>query len=384
MTRAWVLLLPMFFLTVSVAGGQSRDWHTEWEKIVKAAKAEREVAVGCEPAVDNQNALMEFSKAYPDIQLKISPIGARDFANRVMAERRAERYLADVFSGGSTSPTQVLVPAKALDPMRPALILPEVADESFWFRKKFHFADRENQYVFLSAGAVINDVVVYNTKLVRPDELRSFWDLTNPKWKGKIAAYDPRLPGGASNDMRFLYYNPKLGPKFIQKLFGEMEVVIAADRRQVMDWLATGKYAIALFASREVDTAKKQGLPVDELTSLKAEGSHLSSGAGSIALINRAPHPNAARVFINWFLSRKGQTAWQKNTDRNSLRTDIPKESLTGWKEQVPQEDGDYIFTNLAAYDDLTPGRKIVEEVLKETGKLRSGAPGAGGVQSPR
>jgi hypothetical protein len=49
--------------------------------------------------------LMEFSKAYPDIQLKISPIGARDFANRVMAERRAERYLADVFSprGGKLS-----------------------------------------------------------------------------------------------------------------------------------------------------------------------------------------------------------------------------------------------------------------------------------------
>jgi hypothetical protein len=105
MTRAWVLLLPMFFLTVNVAGRQSRDWQAEWEKIVKAAKAEREVAVGCEPAVDNQNALMEFSKAYPDIQLKISPIGARDFANRVMAERRAERYLADVFSprGGKLS-----------------------------------------------------------------------------------------------------------------------------------------------------------------------------------------------------------------------------------------------------------------------------------------
>ena len=74
--------------------------------------------------------------------------------------------------------------------------------------------------------------------------------------------------------MHFLYYNPKLGPKFIQKLFGEMEIAIAADRRQIRDWLATGKYALALFASREVDTAKRQGLPVDELTSLKAEGSH--------------------------------------------------------------------------------------------------------------
>jgi len=184
--------------------------------------------------------------------------------------------------------------------------------------------------------------------------------------------------------MRFLYYNPKLGPKFIQKLFGEMEIAIAADRRQVMDWLATGKYALALFASREVDTAKRQGLPVDELTSLKAEGSHLSSGAGSIALINRAPHPNAARVFINWFLSRQGQRAWQKNTDRNSLRTDIPKEFITEWRERVPQEDGDYVFTNLAEYDDLTAGRKIVEEVLKETGKPRSGAPGPPGIQSPR
>ena len=384
MRRCYFLLLPVFLLTVNIAGAQSKDWQAEWEKIVKAAKAEKEVAVGCEPPMDSQNALMEFSKAYPDIQLKLSPIGARDFANRLLAERRAGRYLADVFSGGSTSPTQVLLPAKALDPIRPALILPEVVNESFWFKKKFHFADRESQYVLLSAAAVINDIVVYNTQLVRRDELRSFWDLTNPKWKGKIAAYDPRLPGGASNDMRFLYYNPKLGPKFIQKLFSEMEIAIAADRRQVMDWLATGKYALALFASREVDTAKRQGLPVDELTSLKAEGSHLSSGAGSIALINRAPHPNGARVFINWFLSRQGQMAWQKSTDRNSLRTDISKESLTEWRDRVPQEDGDYIFTNLAQYDDLTPGRKIVEEALKETGKLRTGSPGAAEVQPLR
>src|SRR5437870_8633432 len=169
MTGVCFWLLPIFLLTVKIAGGQSRDWQVEWEKIVKAAKAEREVAVGSEPAVDNQNALMEFSKAYPDIQLKLSPIGARDFANRVLAERRAGKYLADIFSGGSTSPTQVLVPAKALDPIRPALILSEVGNESFWFKKKFHFADRESQYVFLSAGTVINDIVVYNTQLIRRD-----------------------------------------------------------------------------------------------------------------------------------------------------------------------------------------------------------------------
>jgi iron(III) transport system substrate-binding protein len=364
--RQLFFALSLLLATAGAAAAQPKNRQAEWEKVVKAAKAEREVMVGVEPGTDNQAAVMEFSKAYPEIQLKLVPIGARDFANRVLAERRAEKYLADVFNGGTTSPSQVLVPAKALDPIRPAMILPEVADESLWFKKKFHFADRDGQYVLLAAGTVINDIVVYNTKLVKPDELRSYWDLTNPKWKGKIAAYDPRLPGGASNDMRFLYYNPKLGPKFIEKLFREMEVALAADRRQVMDWVASGKYALALFISREVDTAKKQGLPVDDLPSLRAEGAHLATGAGSISLINRAPHPNAARVFINWFLSRQGQMAWQKHNDRNSLRTDIPKDVLTHWKDRVPKEDGDYIFTNLPEYDDLTPGRKVVEEALKQ------------------
>ncbi len=95
----------------------------------------------------------------------------------------------------------------------------------------------------------------------------------------------------------------------------------------------------------------------------------LTSGAGSITLLNRAPHPNAAKVFVNWFLSRQGQTAWQKQTDRNSLRTDIAKEFITNWKERVPQEDGDYIFTNLPEHDDLRPGRKIVEDALAQAKK---------------
>lgn len=341
----------------------------EWEKTLKAAKVENEVAVFCEPTLDAQNALMEFQKAYPDIQLKLFPIGARDFGNRVLAERRAGKYLADVFSGGTTTPSQVLLPAMALEPIRQAFILPEVIDASLWFKKRFHFADHENRFVLLSDATIVSDLLTYNTKLVRPDEIRSLWDLLQPKWKGQIVAYDPRLPGGASNNMRFLYYNPKLGPKFIQRLFSEMDIVIASDRRQLMDWLASGRYPLGLFVGREVETAKQQGLPVDEMYSVKADGAMLTSGAGSITLINRAPHVHAAKIFINWFLSREGQTAWQKHTDRNSLRTDIPKETITNWKERVPREDGHYIFTNLPEYNDLRPGRKIVEDALARAQK---------------
>jgi iron(III) transport system substrate-binding protein len=366
--------LFLLFTTLVAANGNLRAAErnfspAEWDNTVKAAKAEKELLLFCEPTIEAQHALMQFQKAYPEIQVKMNPIGAREFATRVLAERRAGKYLADVFSGGTTSPSQVLVPAKALDPIRSAFILPEVGDESLWFKKQFHFADAENQFVFLNDATINLDHLIYNTNLVRADEIQSLRDLLQPKWKGKIIAYDPRLPGGASNNMRFLYYNPKLGPNFIQRLFSDMDVTISSNIRQAMDWLASGKYPLGLFVGRDLENAQRQKLPVAEVNSIKADGAMLSSSAGSIALVNRAPHPNAAKVFINWFLSREGQMAWQKHTDRNSLRTDIPKESISNWKNRVPPEDGSYIFTNLPKYNDLKPAQKIVEEALAQAGK---------------
>jgi ABC-type Fe3+ transport system substrate-binding protein len=195
----------------------------------------------------------------------------------VLAERRAGKYLADVFSGGTTSPSQVLVPANALDPIRTAFLLPEVANEALWFKKQFHFADSENQFVFLNDATINIDHLVYNTTLVRNDEIRSLWDMIQPKWKGKIVAYDPRLAGGASNNMRFVYYNPKLGPAFLHRLFSEMDVTIGSNNRQLMDWLAAGKFSLGLFIGRDIETALKQGLPVAEVNSVKNDGAMLSS-----------------------------------------------------------------------------------------------------------
>jgi len=43
-----------------------------------------------------------------------------------------------------------------------------------------------------------------------------------------------------------------------------------------------------------------------------------------IVLFNRAPHPNAAKLFINWVLTKEGQTAWSATVKENSARTDVP------------------------------------------------------------
>ena len=72
-----------------------------------------------------------------------------------------------------------------------------------------------------------------------------------------------RVRGPGNNDLRLFYHHPKLGPKFIAKLFGEMDVTLFRGYRQATDWLAQGKFPIC-FACPDVDKAKRQGLPFDE------------------------------------------------------------------------------------------------------------------------
>jgi hypothetical protein len=77
----------------------------------------------------------------------------------------------------------------------------------------------------------------------------------------------------------------------------------------------------------------------------------------------------AARVYLNWFLSREGQAVYQKISERNSLRTDIPKDYLPEAQRIVPKEGVHYIFSALPGYRDLRPIRKLITEALEKAGK---------------
>src|SRR6185436_12461964 len=215
---------------------------------------------------------------------------------RIAAERRAGKYLVDVYNGGGNSLFQILYLGKMLDPIKPALLLPEVADRTKWWEGKQKYADKEGQYILVYEGNVAAGAGAgYNTQLLDSREYRSYWDFLNPKLRGKIMSTDIRRLRGAGIPWQFLYYYPDLGPKFLRRLFGEMDVTMVADLRQAVDWLGTGKFALCL--------------PVHQFESYHfKEGVNLSSAFGSLALLNRAPHPNAAKVFINWLLSREGQT----------------------------------------------------------------------------
>ena len=346
-----MLGLVLFSPAAPTQAAQS-DWKKDWEQTVAAAKKEGQVTVYI---YRYEGLLQDFKRDYPGINVVAVTGRGNDLTNRIMAERRGGKFIADIYSGGTNSLYNTLYKGKALDPLKPLLILPEVTDLSKWYGNEHRYADPEGKYIFAFIGSPSNAQLAYNTNLVNPKEFKSYADVINPKWKGKIVSLDPRDTGlGAT--MQFYYYSPEIGPEFMKKFFGGMEITYAKNFQQMTNWLAQGKYAICM-GCKDSARAKKQGLPVDDFdTNHWKEGSSFSAGGGSMSYMNQAPHPNAAKVFLNWFLSRRGQIALQKLGDvddpANSRRIDIPK-------DDIPPENR------------LQPGMKYFDVVKPEYGDMK-------------
>jgi iron(III) transport system substrate-binding protein len=359
----------LFWACITTAGAaeSTSSWETEWRKTIEAAKKEGQLTVSHTRGPFDQ-VFGEFSKRHPGI--KIVSISGRggDLISRIMAERRAEKYVTDIYLGSSGTPMDVLHPAKVLEPVPAFMILPEVKDQSKWFRKQHHYADPEGRYIFVFEGVVRSDMA-FNTALLDPREFTSYWDLVKPKWKGKIAAMDPKLPGFPSGLLQFSYYHPDLGPKFLRQLFGETDMTVSREARQLVDWLAVGKFAIALAPSAsEVQGAMKQGLPLGrfEPRAFK-EGIYMRATQGSLSIMSQPPHPNAAKVFVNWLLSREGQTAYQRHFLRIdpifSLRDDVPADSAV--ETYRPKAGDKFMPVYRSEFRDLDDAYKVVDEALR-------------------
>lgn len=362
---ATAAIVAVLFAISSESSAAESDWKRDWERVLTSAEKEGQATVYAPPGKQYQDALMSFQEAYPKIKLNYVPGSGANNSQRLLAERRAGKYLADaVVSGSGTAP--LLAKGGVFDPLPPLLILPENKVPSLWFSSKHQYADPQNQYVFIMQGNVDTSIGAYNTKLVDAKEIKSHRDVLNPKWKGKMVAYDPRERGHIQK-MRGIYYNPVLGGEFLRRLFSEMDVMTSRDQRQMLDWVASGKFSIYLFATDyDVEEAAKKGLPVGVLEA-PPEEAYMSGGFGHLGVVNKAPHPNAATVFANWLLSKEGQLQWQRKTDNNSLRTDIAKNMLSD-PRSVPRQGVKYLNASLPQYEDVRPLIKIVNEALAKTG----------------
>ncbi len=262
---------------------------------------------------------------------------------RIIQEHKAGVHQWDVYVAGATS---VMAALKPLDeyfaPLRPALILPAVLDDAKW-RDGFDagFLDRQRKLVYAFDGTVTKPIWINGDKVSRT-EFTSPRDLLNPKFAGKIVWDDPRThgPGVAASDVFLLGY----GEEFLKRAFAEKQTVYTRDGRQLVEWVVQGRYPIGVGLQKEILVEfQKLGLGknVAPLTDRDYPVSSVIPGFGAVALMARAPHPDAAKVYTNWLLSAEGQQSWASITTRNSRRLDV----AAGDPERAPRAGHKYVNT---------------------------------------
>lgn len=349
----WVAIIS---LGLALAGGPV--FADEWEDTLAAAKKEGTVMVWGPPGGWARKALAEaFQKSYPDIKIEYQGASGSRHWPKIERERKAGLYTVDVHIGGSGTAAGVLYRAKVLEPIEPALMLPDVKDKKNWWDGQYQFADRENKYVFVFI-VDSSPAIAYNTKLVDPKQLTSYNDLLDPKWTGKIVMQDPRTRG--AGNARWFFYLQSMGQDYLKKL--AKQLVLTRDERQSAEWIASGKYPLATgISDTETRTFANKGAPIGQIAHLK-EGANLTCGWGTANLFNRAPHPNAAKVYLNWLLSKDGQLAWQTQTNDNSARTDIAKDMVDPEKKVVK---GVKYFP-LCTAESIKLRRTVSEKLAKE------------------
>jgi iron(III) transport system substrate-binding protein len=366
-----VMLLCLALSFISYAAESKSVWQADWDKTIKAAEEEGALTIymtqAFEPVFRDG-----FQKKYPKIKVTMAAGRGPELSQRVMSERRAEKFAVDLYISGNISPLTVFHRAKILEPIKPLLLLPEVVDTSAWYEGKHHYDDPENRYIFVFEGTPRSGEITYNTKLVNPSEIKSYWDLLNPKWKGKIVSVDPLVSGPISAAHIFFYKQPDLGAEFLRRLHADTDIAIVRSNEQMLDWLSAGKFAFGIGA-RDVDTAMMQGLPLMQfLPGALKEGSSVTAYNGTLSYFNRAPHPNAAKVAINWLLSREGQTAWLDANQKtgglyDSLREDISKEKVNERARRV--KGAKFLWLNPAWIDELDAIRDVIKKALASAGK---------------
>ena len=177
MKNSLLAVLGTFVLGLGVApshGAESQpNWQAEWERTVQAAKKEGGLSLYLFQGDGELNNVAQlFQKKYPEIKVVTTLGRGNTLAPRIMAERRAGKYLVDAYIGGVTTAYQVFYRGKILDSVPAALILPEVVDESKWWGGQHQYVDPENRYILLYLGNV-GEYVSYNRSEEHTSELQS-------------------------------------------------------------------------------------------------------------------------------------------------------------------------------------------------------------------
>ena len=296
------------------------SWELEWDTLVEAAKREGKLIIATLPGSGYRKTLDAFEAAFPGITADHAGMFSRDLAPRVIQERKAGVFAWDIAQIPSTTALSAMFPEGVFDPIRPAISRPDTTEDRAWHGGyEDGFVDDAKKWTF-SFGWALGGGVYLNTDLAKESDIKSFRDLLDPKWKGKTISLDPRTGGAAAWPLTVARL--KLGDGILKQLYVDQEAALTREPRQAAESMVRGRHAFALGASAAVMAdLQSQGLGKNAKLILLPDMSYISGE--TIWLMNRAPHPNAAKLYINWLLSKAGQEVWSRQLEANSRRTDV-------------------------------------------------------------
>jgi iron(III) transport system substrate-binding protein len=345
-------------VSLLLAAAQSAAADTSWDAIVAAAKDEGVLVIKGAPGSAYAAAFTDgFKTKYPDIKVTYTGLNGFESIPRIQRERAAGIYAWDIYIGGTPSILSTLKPEGAFAPLQPALKLPEVTDDKAWFGGfAAGWQDHEKKYAFAFDFTVQAPAYV-NWDVVKREDLKTLQDLMKPPFSDKMVWDDPRLggPGIATGATMLLNYPDD----FLAKLIATQKIAYSTNGRQEAEWVVQGRYPIGLaLGSQDLQPFWAQGLGKN-IEPFMGDVTNLAGGPGfgAVALMDRAPHPNAAIVYLNWLLAKEGQTEYVKS-GRNSRRLDVPpSDSALAGKPGVHYQD--------IQSEDSIPLRNRVSDIAK-------------------
>lgn len=340
-------------ITEAPVSASGQGWEKEWADTLAAAKKEGKIVVYMTGGSAIRDALVKSFGEKFGISVEALAGTGLEIGEKLIRESKAGLNLADIYNGGVTTPVNNLKPAGVLEPIDKMLILPDLTDpkviEKVWWNGKLPWVEPEHKV--LAFMAYPQAWAVINSDLVKPDEMKSYQDLLNPKWKGKISMFDPTMTG-AGGKLLSVTALQIMNMDFWRQ-FASQEPVFFRDHRVMVEGVARGKYYMALAAKPdEVALFKDTGAPL--MFRKPVEGIGLTTGSGGLSLPMKVPHPNASKVFINWLLSKEGGTVFSKAFASQSARNDVPTDFLPA--DQIRQPDVKYFWAEQEEFLKLEPG----------------------------
>jgi iron(III) transport system substrate-binding protein len=289
-----------FFLALVL--GWSAEAQSQPKEVVEGAKKEGQlVFYSGIPIPDAQSILSALERKYPFIKTTFYRATGPALVSRIQTEQRAGSHIWDVMNSTGFEPYALLEQgyfAKHDSPERK-------------FFPDGH-KDNEGYWATMYTSPMI---VSYNTRLVSPGDLpKEYLDLLQPKWKGRLGLDSSDFEWYAN--LRKIWGTEK-AQKFLEGL-RRQEVRLVQGRALLTELLTGGEIAILVnnFLQNAVE-AKRKGSPVEMLAL-----DPVVSAAGLVGINKLAPHANAAKLFVDFVLSKEGQELIVK-TDRSSVRTDV-------------------------------------------------------------